>query len=268
MEAQYALSRAGERVLEQWSGRRLLAVFDFDGTIAPIAVRPEQVVTPPGARAALERLRGLCPIAIISGRARDDVRARIGVEVDYVLGNHGIEGLPGAERELAECVAVSRAWMPQLRRDAIGGLQEPGIHIEDKGVSLAVHYRQARDAVAARRDLLARLQALDPPPRIVTGKYVLNLLPPSSVDKGTALLRLMELTAADAAIYVGDDDTDEDVFALHDSALMSVRVGRSAQSRAEYYLRAPQDIPRLVDLIIHSRVPKAPPSVPARMRAR
>jgi trehalose 6-phosphate phosphatase len=256
MEAQYALSRSAERALEQWSGRRLLAAFDFDGTIAPIAVRPEQVVTPPGARAALDRLRGLCPTAIISGRARDDVRTRVGVEVDYVLGNHGIEGLPGAEREGAECVAVARSWMLQLQRGAAAGVHEPGLFIEDKHFSLAVHYREARDAAAAQRELPARLGALDPAPRIVTGKYVFNLLPPASVDKGTALLRLMELTRADAAIYVGDDDTDEDVFALHDAALISVRVGRSEQSKARYYLRAPQEIPRLVDLIIRTRTPR------------
>lgn len=261
MAAEYALSRAGQAALEQCSGRRLLAAFDFDGTLAPIAVRPELVVTPPGARAALERLRGLCPTAIISGRARDDVRERVGVEVDYVLGNHGIEGLPGAEREMAECIAVSHGWMLQFRRGAVAGLQDPGIHVEDKQLSLAVHYRQARDTNAARNDLPSRLQALDPPPRIVTGKYVFNLLPPSSVDKGTALLRLMELTQAEAAIYVGDDDTDEDVFALHDAALISVRVGHSEQSRAQFYLRAPQEIPRLVDLIIRSRQPlKAPRS--------
>jgi trehalose 6-phosphate phosphatase len=259
MGAEYALSRTGQSVLEGCAGRRVLAAFDFDGTIAPIAVRPEQVITPPGARAALERLRGLCPIAIISGRARDDVRTRVGVEVDYVLGNHGIEGLPGAEREMAECVAVSHSWMQQIKRGAVAGLQEPGILVEDKHLSLAVHYRQARDAAAARRDLPARLQALDPAPRIVTGKCVFNLLPPASVDKGTALLRLMELTQAETAIYVGDDDTDEDVFALHDAALISIRVGHSEHSRAQFYLRAPQEIPRLVDLIIRSRQPLRAP---------
>jgi trehalose 6-phosphate phosphatase len=256
MEADYALSRAGQQALDFWAGRRLLAAFDFDGTLAPIAVRPEQVVTPPGARAALERLRGVCPTAIISGRARDDVRARVGVEVDYVLGNHGIEGLPGAERENAECFAVARGWMLQLQRGAVAGVHEPGLFIEDKQFSLAVHFREARDAAVAQRELPARLQALDPAPRIVTGKYVFNLLPPSSVDKGTALLRLMELTRADAAVYVGDDDTDEDVFALHDAALISIRVGRSEHSKAKFYLRAPQEIPRLVDLIIHSRAQK------------
>jgi trehalose 6-phosphate phosphatase len=255
MEAQYALSRAGERALEALSGRRLLAAFDFDGTIAPIALRPEQVVTPPGARAALERLRGLCPIAIISGRARDDVLARIGVEVDFVVGNHGIEGLPGAEREMAECRAVAREWLLQLRRCPDPALHEPGVFVEDKALSLAVHFRQARDAARAKRALPALLQALRPAPRIVTGKCVFNLLPPSSVDKGTALLRLMEVTQAEAALYVGDDDTDEDVFALHEAALLSVRVGRSDASHARFYLRAPQEIPRLVDLLIRGLRP-------------
>ena len=263
MESDYALSAGAQRALEATAGRRLLAAFDFDGTLAPIAVRPEQVVTPPGARAALERLRGICATAIISGRARDDVRRRVGVEVDYVLGNHGIEGLPGAERESAECVAVARAWMLQLQRGTVGPLSEPGIFVEDKGQSLAVHYRQARDAVRARAELPGFLAALDPAPRIVTGKYVFNLLPPASVDKGTALLRLMEVTGAERALYVGDDDTDEDVFALHDAALISVRIGRSEGSRARYYLRAPQEISRLVDLLIRCRHADGAPRIRA-----
>jgi len=255
MEPAYALSRAGKSALARLAGHRLLVAFDFDGTLAPIAVRPEQVVTPPGMRAALERLRGLCPTAIISGRARDDVQARVGVEVDFVLGNHGIEGLPGAGREMAECLAVSRGWMLQLQRAAFVDVGQPGVYVEDKRYSLAVHYRQARDAAQARRRLPAHLATLSPAPRVVAGKYVFDLLPPASVDKGTALLRLMEVTRAEAAIYMGDDDTDEDVFALHDAALTSIRVGRSEQSRAQFYLRAPQEISRVVDLIIHSRQP-------------
>jgi trehalose 6-phosphate phosphatase len=86
------------------------------------------------------------------------------------------------------------------------------------------------------------------------------LLPPASVDKGTALLRLLELTQVEAALYVGDDDTDEDVFALHEPALLSIRIGRSEQSRARLYLRAPQEIPRLVDLVFKTQQPAALPA--------
>ena len=256
----YAFSQEGRQAVEALAGRRLLAAFDFDGTLAPIALRPEQVVTPPGTRAALERLRGRCLTAIISGRALDDVRARVGVEVDYVIGNHGIEGLPGADKEMAECLAVSRGWVEQWRHGEVFRAPDPGVFLEDKNYSLALHYRQARDAAQAQRDLLARIQALEPVPRIVTGKYVFNLLPPASVDKGTALLRLLELTRAEAALYVGDDDTDEDVFALHEPALLSIRIGRSEQSRARLYLRAPQEIPRLVDLVIKTLQPAPLPA--------
>ena len=248
--ATYAFSAAGMRTLERLAGRRVLAAFDFDGTLAPIALLPHQVVTPPGTRAALERLRGLCVTAIISGRARDDVRERLGVTVDYVVGNHGIEGLPGADKEMAECLAVSRGWLAQLQRDGSLGELDPGLRLENKGHSLAVHYRQARDVARAQRELPALLQRLDPLPRIVTGKRVFNLLPPASVDKGTALLRLIELTGAQATLYVGDDDTDEDVFALHEPTLLSVRVGRREESRAPLYLRAPQEMPRLIDAVI------------------
>ena len=246
----YAFSAAGLAALRQLHGRRLLAAFDFDGTLAPIALRPEQVVTPPGTRAALARLRGCCTTAVISGRSRDDVLARLGVAVDYAVGNHGIDGLPGAEREAAECLAVSQGWLAQLRGGELLRSIDPGLLFEDKGVSLSVHYRQARDPGRAVAELPALFGGLEPAPRIVTGKMVFNLLPPAAVDKGTAMLRLLEVAGAEAGLYVGDDVTDEDVFRLHQPDLLTVRVGRDEGSRARLYLRAPSEIPRLIDALI------------------
>lgn len=250
VEAAYAFSREGAEALRALRGRRLLAAFDFDGTLAPIALRPEQVTTPPGARAALDRLRGRCVTAVISGRSRDDVLGRLGVTVDFVVGNHGIDGLPGAERETAECVAVSRGWLAQLRGGETLRAVDPGILLEDKGVSLSVHYRQARDAGRALSQLPGLFSQLQPVPRIVTGKMVFNLLPPAAVDKGTAMLRLLELSGAEAGLYVGDDVTDEDVFCLHQPDLLTVRIGRDDASQARLYLRAPSEIPRLIDALI------------------
>jgi len=250
VDAVYAFSREGTEALRALRGRRLLAAFDFDGTLAPIALRPEQVITPPGARAALDRLRGWCVTAVISGRSRDDVLGRLGVAVDFIVGNHGIDGLPGAEREMAECVAVSQGWLAQLRGGEALRAVEPGVLLEDKGVSLSVHYRQARDAGRATAQLPLLFAQLEPAPRIVTGKMVFNLLPPAAVDKGTAMLRLLELSGAEAGLYVGDDVTDEDVFRLHQPDLLTVRIGRDDASQARLYLRAPSEIPRLIDALI------------------
>ncbi len=248
--SEYVFSQTGLAALRKLRHRHVLAAFDFDGTLSPTALRPDRVITPPGTRAALERLRGICTTAVISGRACDDVRVRVGVEVDYVVGNHGIDGLPGAEREMEECIAVSRSWIAQLR----GGEElrefDPGLLLENKRVSLSVHYRQARDAANAKAKLPSVFARLQPQPRIVTGKRVFNLLPPAAVDKGTAMLRLLELAQADAGLYVGDDVTDEDVFSLHQPDLLTVRVGRDDSSSARLYLRAPSEIPRLIDALI------------------
>lgn len=248
--AAYAFSRDGIEALRRLRGRRLLAAFDFDGTLAPIALRPEHVVTPPGTRAALDRLRGWCATAVISGRSKEDVLGRLGVAVDYAVGNHGIDGLPGAERETQECIAVCQAWMAQLRGGELLRTLDQGLLLEDKGVSLSVHYRQAREPGRAVTELPALFATLQPAARIVTGKMVFNLLPPAAVDKGTAMLRLLELAGADAGLYVGDDVTDEDVFCLHQPDLLTVRIGRDESSHARLYLRAPSEIPRLIDALI------------------
>lgn len=256
--ADYAFSAEGSAALRRLRGRRLLAAFDFDGTLAPIALRPEQVVTPPGTRAALDRLRGLCATAVISGRGRDDVIARVGVTVDYVVGNHGIDGLPGAEREIDECIAVSQGWLAQLRGGDELRAVDAGLLLEDKRASLSVHYRQARDAPLALAQLPLVFARLEPAPRIVSGKMVFNLLPPSAVDKGTAMLRLLELAHAEAGLYVGDDVTDEDVFRLHQPDLLTVRIGRDDASMARLYLRAPSEISRLIDALIYALAPHRP----------
>jgi len=132
-----------------------------------ISLRPENVITPPGTRAALDRLRGCCTTAVISGRSRDDVLSRLGVAVDYAVGNHGIDGLPGAERESAECVAVSQGWLAQLgplRTDAVMDWDtiddnpffcpDPGMVAELEAYMDAL--RKSGDSVGARVNVIAR----------------------------------------------------------------------------------------------------------------
>ena len=77
---------------------------------------------------------------------------------------------------------------------------------------------------------------LDDSPRIILGKFVFNVIPAGAPHKGMALLELMIETGATRALYVGDDDTDEDIFSLPDKRIVSVRVGKKKLSHAKYYL--------------------------------
>lgn len=229
----------------------LLCAFDFDGTLAPIVAQPEHVQLPHDIEQRLITLSRYAPVAIITGRAVQDTKKYIGFSPDFILGNHGIEGLPGWHSKAATYQAYCNEWQKKLRNAlqdrAVSGQQ---IFIEDKRYSLSVHYRPTHD----HDDLAKRLQdlfmQLNPVPRVIAGKSVFNLLPPNAMNKGSALAQLMSSHQFRSAIYVGDDVTDEDVFRLRRPDILTVRMENAADSAAEFFLRQFQDIKHLLDELI------------------
>lgn len=221
-----------------------LVVLDFDGTLAPIVERRDAARLTRRSRRALSALAASLPVAVLSGRAVSDVAARLdGVPVRWVIGSHGAEWPGDGGRH--------RAWRAQVARwrGAVGArlAGRPGIEIEDKGLSLAVHYRAATSAGAARR-AVERAVADLPGARAIAGKRVVNLVPADAGDKGTALRRLVREAGAARLLFVGDDVTDEAAFAA-DVGVPSVmaRVGRSRTSRATHFLGRRADVDELLE---------------------
>jgi trehalose 6-phosphate phosphatase len=126
----------------------------------------------------------------------------------------------------------------------------PGIMLEDKQYSLSFHYRHTARPALARELLEQRIARLVPPPDIVHGKRVLNLLPPDAPHKGEALQSLLGLSGCTRAIYIGDDVTDEDVFRMRMPEVLSIRVGRKRKSAAEMYLKNQSEVARLVRRLV------------------
>jgi trehalose 6-phosphate phosphatase len=240
----HILSPANVELLAQLAASRALLAFDFDGTLAPLVSAPHAA----GMRARTTRLFAqvcaLYPCAVISGRSRNDVLERMATgSVKYVVGNHGLE--PG--RNLARFERIVRKVTPKLARAL-----EPqrGVEIEDKTYSLAVHYRKARQKDEALEAIEAAVRALAEPMRIIGGKLVVNVVPAGAPHKGDALEALRAKEGADTALYVGDDITDEDVFELDQPRrLLSIRVGKTRNSAAAYYLRDQHEIDRLLAVL-------------------
>ena len=128
-----------------------------------------------------------------------------------------------------------RRWM---EASVVEDVTESGIEIEDKRYSLSIHYRGHRYKARARAVIDGAVSQLRPKPDVVGGKHVINLLPHGAPDKGKALQSLMKRARAQSAFYVGDDVTDESVFSLRDSRIVTVRVGEKKSSRARYFIRA------------------------------
>lgn len=241
------LSPAGLARLLRFARRELLVAFDFDGTLAPLTARPEAAWMRGETFVLLGQVAALYPCAVLSGRARSDLLPRLpGVAVRWVVGNHGLEW-PGEQRpELRERVSGWREVLePRLR-----GL--PGVVVEDKGLSLAVHYRQARSPSRALKAIESAAVDL-PRCRSERGILVVNLLPAEGPDKGAALVRLRELAHCTHALFVGDDVTDEAVFRLGSRRVLSVRVGPSAETRADHHLADQSEVDAVLRALLRAR---------------
>lgn len=241
------LAPANREILEQFAWSNVLLAFDFDGTLAPIVVDPARAAMRRTTRALLTSATQHYPVIVISGRSRSDVRSRVrGTGVHAVFGNHGIEPWHASERIIRDV----RRWLPLLRKR----LQHMrGVEVEDKVYSLAVHYRRARAPRAARAAVIAAVSRLDGV-RLVGGKMVINVLPAGAPHKGIALERERAKLGCDTALYVGDDETDEDVFGLdRPGQILGVRVGRKAISAAAYFISRQHAIDDLLRTMIDLR---------------
>lgn len=242
------LSAEGRAAAARLSAKNTLCAFDYDGTLAPIVRDPARAHMRARTRGLLTRLAAVCPCVVISGRARSDLAARLrGVGLRRVIGNHGAEteGAPRARRQ-----ALKR-WKAALE-PVVASVA--GAWIEDKAYSLAVHYRQAERKSEARGTILAAIGTLDRV-QVIGGKQVINLLPPGARTKGAALAQERDRLACESVLYVGDDENDEEAFAL-DGNVMAVRVGRKRGSRASYYLRNQVEIDALLEILLAIREPE------------
>lgn len=209
--------------LDRFSRRRpLLVASDYDGVLAPLVDDPSAAAPLDGVSDVLVRLASVpgVTVAMVSGRGVEDLRTTSGFPGPLRwIGSHGAEFDGPLEGDLA------------TRRDALRDrlapvvARTPGARLEVKPASVAVHVRQVadRDAGAA---LIERVRSsADPSLTLKPGKDVLELAV-TDADKGSALRRLREETGAVAALYLGDDRTDEDGFrALGSGDDVTVKIG-------------------------------------------
>lgn len=242
----YLFSEPGLKFLESVFFADTLYAFDFDGTLAPIVREPGLAKMRRQTSRLIEEINDLNSIAIISGRSLADLKDRLGFKPGFLVGNHGLEGIHSGTKKLEAFSEICESWQKLLR----AYLEEiDGVEIEDKKFSMALHYRKSRTKKHVKSKLLQAVLELKPSARIVLGKCVINIIPPGAPHKGIALLELLIKSEKKSAFYIGDDDTDEDVFALADPRIFSVRVGRRMDSAAKFYIQSQNEIDRLLELI-------------------
>ncbi len=238
-------------------GRRAAVFLDYDGTLTPIVERPDLAVLSQKMRATIRDLAGVCIVAIVSGRDRADVQRFVAVDGLVYAGSHGFdiagsEGLciqhevgtafEGAVRQAAERLQQTLASV----KDAL---------VEPKRFAVAVHYRQvAADQVPAVEAAVDEVLEKLPQLRKTFGKKVFELRPRLDWDKGKAVLWLLQALGLDGPevlpLYIGDDTTDEDAFAVLEGRGIAILVGcRARETTARYILDSPADVGRFLGLL-------------------
>ncbi|MFQ5801744.1 MAG: trehalose-phosphatase [Candidatus Methylomirabilales bacterium] len=235
----------------------IVLLFDFDGTLSPIANRPEIPRLSPFYRQMLPELirrDRQVAVGIISGRGLRDLRRRIGIRGLYYAGNHGLELRGPHLRFLHPGAAATRPVLVRIAkqlRKRLGGI--PGILVEDKTLSLSFHFRQVpRARHSTVQDLF--MQTVTPylrrgEVRVTRGKMVLEVRPAVKWDKGSAVKLIRRAIEREWSprksllSYLGDDETDEAAFASLRANDLAVFVGgRKPGSAASYYLRDPAEV--------------------------
>jgi trehalose 6-phosphate phosphatase len=209
---------------------------DFDGTLAPIVERADEVALPDEARAVLPRLiERYGMVGAISGRQAADVRGRVGLDGLAYAGNHGLELMMPGEAEPKPDPSVdgregdTAAFVAGIETARLDGA---GLRLEDNGPIQALHWRGATDeagaeAVARQIAVEAGRAGLEPH----WGRKVLELRPVGGGGKGAAVASILAEDGVDRVVYAGDDRTDVDAFRrlaeLRDAGelVAAVRVG-------------------------------------------
>jgi trehalose 6-phosphate phosphatase len=231
-------------ILRKFLQSDTLLAFDYDGTLAPIVSDPEQAEMRPQTRDLLRQVAIRYSAVVITGRKRLEALGFLGgIPLLEVIGNHGAENRGAVPRDIIRRVAE---WRQELEK-SFEAME--GVIIEDKCYSLSVHYRQSKDQ-DARSTIIDAIAGLEGA-RWSGGKSVFNVLPDEAPGKGEALLRLCKRLGTPRSLFVGDDDTDEDVFTMAKSSpVLGIRVGMTNNTAASYYINDQTDIDPLLKMII------------------
>lgn len=231
---------------------------DYDGTLTPIADRPEQAKLSASTRARLSRLATRCPVTIVTGRDISVVRDFVQLDEIGYAGCHGLDIEGAADSGLRyEAAGTLRPALDgaeaDLRRELSG---IAGALVERKRYSVSTHHRLVAPGDASLVEaVVATVARRYPELRRERGKKVFELRPDVAWDKGSAVAWLLAAMSLDSgsAVYIGDDETDEHAFELLDGTGVPIVVEHGDRpTSARYRVRDPAEVAMVLDLLVEA----------------
>jgi len=261
------LLSAWPKIVKQFrDARHILLLTDYDGTLTPIVDRPEMASLAEDMRRSIRSLarQRRFTLGVVSGRALGDLKDKVGISGIIYAGNHGLEiegpGISFVNPVAEELKPILRIMHYVLSR-ALGTIR--GVFVENKGLSLSIHYRlaeehRAREVERIVTQVVGGAEAAGQA-RITSGKKVYEVRPAVTWDKGKAVKLLMKRYGKGGRnsgllpTYVGDDLTDEDGFRVIENYVngISVFVGEEGQpTTARYFLKSPAEVATFLDMLL------------------
>jgi len=259
----YLFSRFN-KIKKLFNNKFILLLLDYDGTLTPIVKTPGKAILHKKAKELLRKLSRIpyCKISIISGRGLEDIKKMVGVKGIVYAGNHGLE-IGGPEIKFESQVPLR---LKSIIRNIVADMQRrllgiKGALIEDKGLTLSIHYR-----LVNRKDLPAFKKVISEvinpyvahgKIKVNEGKKVYEIKPPVEWNKGKVVLWLLARQQFISGvknvlpIYIGDDLTDEDAFKALKREGLTVFVGKPGYSKADYYLKGTEEVGKFLRLILN-----------------
>jgi len=234
----------------------VMLCLDYDGTLVPIRKTPSEAKLSPRVRNILRELANQKDfrVVIVSGRSLSEIKKMVGLKELIYVANHGFE-LEGPQIQFVHPdVTKTKEILKSVKEELASALKPfPGILIEDKGLTMSIHYRMLEPSKvkAAEAAFLSVLKPhCDSEHLVITsGKKVWEVRPPERWNKGSAVLWLFARALARREtsiflIYIGDDRTDEDAFNAVKHKGIGIKVTKAPKeaTAADYYLRSPAEV--------------------------
>ncbi len=250
--------------LKRLRDRRVSFFLDFDGTLSPIASRPQDARLAPEMKGLLKALSDSFPVAVVSGRRLDDIKSITGLPGLAYAGNHGLEIDSPDFSMLFDPGPWIQGELARLSR-SLDGLSKmfPGTLLEDKGLSLSLHYRLLDPALLAgfERAFSDASSAALEGGRVYLSRSKMAFEIKASVkwDKGQAVLWLLERPRFSGTfpLYIGDDETDMDAYRAIRENGISVHVGHETDE-AQYHLNAQAEVKAFLEMALGTMRPRQP----------